>query len=82
MKMKNREIKKIIRKKADEKNIPDVSFLIKEKLDMNYHYQEEKVTVKKRFNLRPLYMSLAASMFVIFIVVLTLITPSKEVDIC
>lgn len=81
MKMKNREIKKIIREKADEKNIPDVSFLIKKKLDMNYHYQEEKVTVKKRFNLRPLYMSLAASMFVIFIVVLTLITPSKEVDL-
>lgn len=81
MKMKNREIKKIIREKAYEKNIPDVSFLIKKKLDMNYHYQEEKVTVKKRFNLRPLYMSLAASMFVIFIVVLTLITPSKEVDL-
>lgn len=79
--MNNREVKKIIRQKADEKNIPNVSFLIKEKLDMNYEYQAEKVTVKKRFNLRPLYMSLAASMLVIFIVVLTLITPTTETDL-
>lgn len=79
--MNNREVKKIIRQKADEKNIPNVSFLIKEKLDMAYEYQAEKVTVKKRFNLRPLYMSLAASMLVIFIVVLTLITPTTETDL-
>lgn len=79
--MKNRDVKKIIREKAKKKSIPDVSFLIKEKLDMDYQYQEEIVTVKKPFNLRPLYMSLAASMLVIFVIVLTLITPTPSVDL-
>lgn len=66
--MKDKKIIKIIKQKADDKNIPDVSMMIKEKI--NILNQTEQV--KQRFNFKAIYASFAFVLTASIIVMMSL----------
>ncbi len=79
--MKDKKVMKIIKQKADEKQIPNVSMLIKEKLNINQQIQEERIIVKKRFNFKALYVSFSLVLTASVVVVLTLLSQGQSVDL-
>ena len=79
--MKNKDVIKMIKQKADEKQIIDVSMLIKEKLHISQQVDEKPVTEKKRFNLKALYVSFSLVLTASLVIVLTLLSGGNAIDL-
>ncbi|MFA7423296.1 MAG: hypothetical protein WCZ00_06120, partial [Acholeplasmataceae bacterium] len=79
--MKNKDVIKIIKQKADEKQIIDVSMLIKEKLHISQQVDEKSVREKKRFSLKALFVSFSLVLTASLVIVLTLLSGGNAIDL-
>lgn len=79
--MRDKKVMKIIKQKADEKQIIDVSMLIKEKLNINQPLQEEQIKETKRFSFKALYVSFSLVLTASLVIVLTLLSGGQTIDL-
>ncbi len=82
MNMNKKEIINLIKDKANEKSIIDVSLLIKDKLKNSQYVIKEEITLpQRRFSFKPLYLSFVSIFVIAIAITLLIITKPIQNDL-